>query len=330
MKSIEDIIAVIVEETNMWVKNKPWSSTNPVQVGDIYVLLKFLEKGKKFTYLDIVQFPLSLHPQVLNHILDALTREEVINPCEEGFRISADVPWATPSLCRTCKGTTIDVPFSDALRTLEKIASQRPPINTLLDQCPVTVLSSVRRISLAADRGLMRKDLIFLGDCDLSSIAAGLIMQPGRIQVLELDPHLLHFLRNQSHQYNIKIDVEQCDLRAPVPDKFQGKFDAVFCDPPASLEGMKMFFLRGKEVLKKGGLGFFTVVPCFLDKKRLYQIQEWLTSLGFLIEERYKNFHQYDIQFGKKTLIFSSDLYVVSNVVESVCHKDVSGDIYAL
>jgi len=178
--------------------------------------------------------------------------------------------------------------LDDEMRSLrarmEALGERRPPVDVRLDQSHATAETALRRAVLLYEYdGLEGRDVLILGDDDLTSLAIGLLadflgISVRRVVVLECDPRLVAFLNAASRETRQAIEAVEHDLRADLPGDLLAGFDLFFTDPPYTLSGLSLFVSRGAaglrpEVGKQG-------IICFGSRRP----DETATAVGTITE----------------------------------------------
>ncbi|MCR4428185.1 MAG: bis-aminopropyl spermidine synthase family protein [Caldiserica bacterium] len=200
--------------------------------------------------------------------------------------------------CPACHGKTViaNGQFSGLLEEFQRISQGRPRAVSDYDQGYILPSDTVSRALFLYSRGdLEDREIIFLGDDDLTSLACALTGLPRRIQVIEIDRRLNDFLREKARERGWKnYEVLDYDARKPLPEELHGKFDVFFTDPVETLPGITLFLSRCVQALKgNGASGYFglTRIECSLEKWK--SIQENLLKMNFAVTEIVRNFHEY-------------------------------------
>ena len=153
--------------------------------------------------------------------------------------------------------STTEVPqdLAPVVAALDDLSERRPAVDPSLDQSHATSETALRRaVYLYEHDALEGRRLFFLGDDDLTSLAAGLAARElglGRldIDVVDIDDRLVQFVNLTAAKEGLPIRAFQHDLRIPLPAELMGRFDAFFTDPPYTLDGLGVFVSRGVESL---------------------------------------------------------------------------------
>ncbi len=161
--------------------------------------------------------------------------------------------------------------LDDGMRSLharmEAFGEQRPAVDVRLDQSHATAETALRRaVYLYENDGLEGRDILVLGDDDLTCLAIGLLadhlgISVGCMVVLECDSRLVTYLNATSRETGQALEAVEHDLRSDLPSDITGRFDLFFTDPPYTLAGLSLFVSRGAaglrpEVGKQGYICF--------------------------------------------------------------------------
>ncbi|WP_423793330.1 bis-aminopropyl spermidine synthase family protein [Methanocaldococcus indicus] len=198
--------------------------------------------------------------------------------------------------CPLCKGRGIvlDDYFKEILERVKKYFKERPTVNTSLDQSFATPETSVYRTALMYERGdLEGKDIIFIGDDDLTSLPTALTNFPNKVYVVDIDERLLNLIKRFCEKENVKIECIKHDLRKELPEKIKESFDIFSTDPPYTVDGLKLFLSRGIEALKDfSGVAYLSYSHKPIDE--WLKIQEEITKMNFVITELIPKFNYYE------------------------------------
>ncbi|HEY8394370.1 MAG TPA: bis-aminopropyl spermidine synthase family protein, partial [Thermaerobacter sp.] len=202
--------------------------------------------------------------------------------------------------CSACagRGLVLSPAFSRVLAEFEQIARQRPEAVPEFDQGYVTTEVTVLRVALMAQRGdLAGRDLLLLGDDDLTSLAAALSGLPRRIHVLEVDERLVNFINDTARQRGWDhVRAERYDARDALPEELRGRFDVFFTDPVETVPGLLLFLSRCAEALRgPGAAGYFGLSHLESSKAKWRRIQQAILDMGFAITDGLPDFQEYHI-----------------------------------
>jgi len=179
--------------------------------------------------------------------------------------------------------------------TMKKIYSKKPTPTFVYDQRPVNFETTVRRaLYLLWRNDLTGKNILVLGDDDLTSIAIALIGEAKRIMVLDIDARLISFIDKISKEYSLKIETLKCDFTKGAPEGLKGAFDVFLTDPTPNPDCFSLFISLGASFLKKGKerVGYVSFFPSHQDIK--IDFQKILTAFDLIITDMIPRFTEYD------------------------------------
>ena len=183
---------------------------------------------------------------------------------------------------------------------LGELGEKRPKVDVKLDQSHATVETILKRaVYLYQNDALEGRDILILGDDDLTSLALGLFakhlnIKIRRIVVLEFDRRLVAYLTEAVQVESLPISVVAHDLREEIPADLVGQFDVFLTDPPYTLPGLELFVSRGvsallPQVSKQGYVCFGRRTPA----ETAAAIGS-LVEMGFAPVEIFPNFNAYE------------------------------------
>jgi len=217
------------------------------------------------------------------------------------------------NICNVCKGRRIltDILPDDVIKEFIKIQEKRPSPVRQYDQGYVTPETTLARVAYMYHRGdLKGREIIMLGDDDLVSIAIGLVGVARRVAVIDIDERLTSFISSVSREYGLDIEVLKLDLREPIPEDIEGKFDVFQTDPLETVPGFRAFVGRGIATLKGprcAGYFYITLVDSSLDKWRDIQrilVEEFRVVITDVVPEfsEYVNWGYFEEMHGWRIL----------------------------
>jgi len=185
------------------------------------------------------------------------------------------------------------------LGRLQQLCEARPRVDLALDQSHATPETALRRaLYLYEHDALEGRDILILGDDDLTSLALCLLstfldIQVRKLVVLDLDLRLVDYLRAAAEQEGWRLAAVRHDLRQNLPGGLAGQFDVFLTDPPYTLKGLDLFVSRGvtglrPEVGKQGYLCFGRRTP-----EETAAAVATLTGMGLAPVEILPDFNRY-------------------------------------
>ena len=226
-------------------------------------------------------------------------------------------------LCPSCNGRRIVVAdeFQGILEKMRVYAEMRPRPYTWLDQAFCTPETSVYRAMLMLEEGDVEgREIIFLGDDDLTSVAVGLLRSSRRIVVVDVDERLLSLIGEISRREGMDIECIRHDLRDPLPEDLRGRFDVVFTDPPYTVQGMSLFVSRGIDALKEGKCMSIYLSYAHKPPDEMLELQRAINEMGLFIRELIPRFNRYE---GAE--MFANTTFIAKLETTDEAHPLISG-----
>jgi predicted methyltransferase len=225
-------------------------------------------------------------------------------------------------------GFEIDVRHIHILDKLKGFSDMRPDPKTQLDQAFATPETTLRRALYMLDNGsLAGREALFLGDDDLTSVAAGLLGGANRLTVVDIDEKLLNAIREISKMERLGIECIHHDLRDPFPEGIEGRFDTFLTDPPYTLPGLRLFLSRGIQALRKRKSS--KAYLAYPDKPPLEMLRTHsaIVNMGLYIDELIPRFNEYQGAEILANTTFLARLTVTEGAKPSV-EGSFRGEIY--
>ncbi|MFA5505867.1 MAG: bis-aminopropyl spermidine synthase family protein [Vulcanimicrobiota bacterium] len=140
----------------------------------------------------------------------------------------------------------------------------RPALKLRYEQQFCIPRTTQKRAELMIERLKPGSRVLVLGDDDLVSLALVEFTDQLQVDVLELDPDLVSFLKEKGGE---RLTVLEHNLRHGVPDSMKNCYDAVTTDPPYADDGMRFFLECAKASLKDRAESrlFLTTYPGLLE-----------------------------------------------------------------
>ena len=201
------------------------------------------------------------------------------------------------AICPECKGKTVTLsPFKWLIEEFESLISQRPRAISEYDQGYVNPTDTIARVIFMYQLGdIEGKNIILLGDDDLTSLALLASGFPKKVTVLEIDQRILDFIEKKAalKGWN-NLEVVHYDVRYPLPDQFKNKYDVFLTDPVETINGIDLFLSRCVEALKgEGSIGYFGLTHLEASRQKWWNIQKDILKMGFTITDIIRGFHTY-------------------------------------
>ena len=238
---------------------------------------------------------------------------------EYGNRLLAGVGVTKTQIPRLQSGYPFPSWLKPVVEKLDTLLSSRPTPDFSLDQSHAETPTIAMRVAYLYEHdGMEGKELLFLGDDDLTSLATIIFakefgLQLGTVAVVDVDKRILAFIAESCNYLGCDIDTFCLDLREDIPADLANTFDVFVTDPPYTLDGLSLFIARGIEALKPG-----VGRQCFLsygsknpsDSVKVYSS---IVSMGLAIQEVIPQFNRY----------VGAQMYAgVSNMIRCITSQD--------
>ena len=218
---------------------------------------------------------------------------------EYGNSLLASVGVTKTQIPRLQSGYPFPSWLNPVVEKLDTLLSSRPTPDFSLDQSHAETPTIAMRVAYLYEHdGMEGKELLFLGDDDLTSLATIIFakefgLQLGTVAVVDVDKRILAFIAESCNYLGCDIDTFSLDLREGIPADLANTFDVFVTDPPYTLDGLSLFTARGIEALKPG-----VGKQCFLsygskspsDSVKVYSS---IVSMGLAIQDVIPQFNRY-------------------------------------
>lgn len=203
--------------------------------------------------------------------------------------------------CPRCGGTGM-VPegrFATLLDRWRRLAAARPAPALAFDQGYISPQDTIGRVIFMYRRGdLEGQRLFFLGDDDLTSLAAALTGLPKAISVLEIDERLVNFLNRTARELGwTNFKAETYDAQEPLPLPYRQSFDVAVTDPVETRRGFLVFLSRCAHALEQAGAAVYFGLTRLETSPAKWG--DWLAALlemGLVPTDILPAFHHYDLE----------------------------------
>ena len=268
-----------------------------------YIILRLLSQGPK-SYWEIM---LETFDSALNTIqsLKKLMQNQIIVYQNNTFKINSkeilkevlktnyiDVK------CRECEGNCFNKQsFQEVILKFKEIIKDRPVAIPEFDQGVVTIETIRNRINFIYYKGdLENKNIVLIGDDDLTSIALALTNLPEKILVLEADQRLVDYINNKSKSLGLdNLKAVTYNVEWPVDKNLRNSFDVFLSDPVETIQGITLFISRGCSLLKENGVVYFGLTHLEASLKKWYKIHKNLYEMNLVITDIIDKFQLYEL-----------------------------------
>jgi hypothetical protein len=196
------------------------------------------------------------------------------------------------------------------LARMREAAAGLPPPLADLDHVAVTPETAVRRAyALVASYDLAGREVLCLGDHDLTSVALGLLDPGIRSSVVDIDDRVLGYVDDLAARWDLPIRTHFADLRLELPPSLREAADLVFTDPPYTPAGIELFLARAIEALGRDRAGRVLFCYSHADRQlaRGLQVQQVVSRLQLVVEALLPEFNAFD---GAESIGARSALWV--------------------
>jgi predicted methyltransferase len=200
-------------------------------------------------------------------------------------------------VCASCLGRKISInhPYETILRKVEEYSRLRPRPYTWLDQAFATPQTAVLRALYMLEEGDVEgRNILFLGDDDLTSVATGLLKTAKKIAVIDIDDRLLDLIEDVSRREKLEIECIHHDLRNSLPTGLGNTYDIVFTDPPYTTQGLKLFVSRGIQALRPRKCASMYLSFAHKPPEDMLDVQIAINEMGLVIKEIIPRFNRYE------------------------------------
>jgi len=210
------------------------------------------------------------------------------------------------------------------LNKIKASLERRPSPEFSLDQSHADTPTVLKKVLYLLKKGdIEGRKIIFLGDDDSISLAIGLTKLAKEITVVDIDNRVLNFISHSAEDFSLEnFSVKNHDLREKCPQDITNKYDVVIMDPPYTIEGLRLFLKRAKQVLKSNihinGKKYPVIgKKCLLSfgnkpPDEMQKVQLSVLDHGFIINEMIPDFNHYK---GASIIGKFSHLYYLQSVI---------------
>lgn len=193
---------------------------------------------------------------------------------------------------------------------MKSILKIKPIPTFLFDQRPITLDTTIKRVKhLLKNNDVYKKDIVFLGDDDLTGICLALTKVDCNITIFDIDERLINFINEIAFKYKLNLKAYVFNVLEKVDLKFIHKFDVLFTDPTPENIPFTIFMNTSIKLVKKNkGVIYTSVYSSAMNKTR--SLQDIIMEMKLYISEAipkftdyqaiYKLYRESDIEFMKK------------------------------
>lgn len=287
-----------------------------IYISKIDEVLNYLRTFSSATFFEIVRNVGGSERRMLR-LLDEMVEDKAIYFKNNKFYLNSISNYKS-YLCPICKGKRV---YSDDYDTelFEKIFNEKPVPTLLFDQRPVTLETTINRVLyMLSNNDIKNKNIVFLGDDDLTSLALAFYDKSISIVVLDVDKRLIDYINKISKKYELNVKAYTFDVTDTLKDEFRGKFDVVMTDPTPEALPFTIFMNTCINLLKKEGIIYTSIYSSAME--RSIKLQKIITDMNLYITDIIPNFTEYQ---SLKGLFSKSDLELLKKYNITINSKSI-------
>ncbi len=287
--------------------------TEGVNATRVHRVLAALSDGAWWTPRELVRTTAVAHRLVVA-TLDALGTElerresddgpgvRLLRPTDHGTSALPELADPVAHLCEA---------HSEAAAELRRLVSVAPRSRRDLDHVAATPETALRRAMLLGARfSLPGAHVLFVGDHDLTSLAATMVHPEVTATVVDIDERMLEFIDGAAARLGLRVRCHFADLRLALPAAVRGQHDIALTDPPYTPEGVTLFVRRAVSGLAepRNGRVLLAYGASETTPGLTAKTQSALTRMGLVFEAVWPEFNRY---LGAEAIGAASDLYLL-------------------
>lgn len=193
-----------------------------------------------------------------------------------------------------------DIKIDKKVLTKFKKLRQAVPRRLEYDQIQLTEESVLRKVEIMRRRGdLAGKDIVCVGDDDMMAIALALTGLPKSIVVVDIDQKILDYENKILKKFGYPPNCKSLNLIDGTPEEVLGKFDVFITEPSDTLKCMKIFFSRGCQMLRDGGVAYLGVPYIYFSPQEIAQVQKYVLDANGYLTDVLHQFYCYRVEKNK-------------------------------
>ena len=254
-------------------------------------ILEFLHINNNCSFWDIVKHVGGSERRTIR-LLREMKNAGQINVKEDKFSINQGQNFF--SVCPSCHGKlcVCNQNLANKLEQFEKIYNQKPPATFIFDQRPINIQSPINRVAYMINRMDIRgKDVVLLGDDDLTGIAVALTGLAKSVTVLDIDERLVDYVAEVSKKYNLAITTKVFDATKPVSQDMLGRYDVLLCDPTPEPIPFSIFMNVAIDITRPNASIYTSIYSSAMEFN--YQMQQVMTNRHLHITDMVPNWTEY-------------------------------------
>ncbi|MGO9081871.1 MAG: GNAT family N-acetyltransferase [Streptosporangiaceae bacterium] len=313
---VDAVVAAVAAATGL--------AEGPSGVQDVLTAISRSEPAAVREVSRLAELPVPIVAAVCNELRarGVVDKTRPVRLTEAGRRALGPAQPQLTAACPACDGRGLAVPpeLTGLAGRLEAAAAGAPTARTELDQTHCTVPTKIHRVLRMHEAGaLAGRRILLLGDDDLIAVAvawfwAGTGLRMPRLTVLDTDPDVLGWIREQAAGSGLDPELVEHDLRDPLPPGLAGRFEVACTDPPYTVAGAELFLSRAVTALAAGpGRHVFFSFGARRPEETL-RTQQAIAGLGLAVRGLWPGFNSY---VGAGILGGTSNLYHLRTAAEA-------------
>jgi hypothetical protein len=213
-------------------------------------------------------------------------------------------------------------PWADVLHQMRDAAAGLPPPVAALDHVPATSETAVRRAyALVANYDLAGRQVLCLGDHDLTSVALALVEPTVQVSVVDIDERILGYLGDLAARLKLPVRTYFCDLRTELAPSLRDAVDLVFTDPPYTPAGIELFLTRAITALRRqrGSRVLFCYSHNERQLARGLEVQNVVSGLQLTLDAMLPEFNEFT---GAESIGSRSSLWICQPMTKAWAAAD--------
>ncbi|MCS7243752.1 MAG: bis-aminopropyl spermidine synthase family protein [Candidatus Calescibacterium sp.] len=269
-----------------------------------YIILRSLSESPK-TYWDLLLESFDTAANTINSIKNLLNNNTILyknnyfylsEENKEIFKNILKIEYKDVK-CKGCNGKGFINAFNGISKEFGEIIKDRPKAIPEFDQGVVNIDTVISRITFMYYKGdLENRDIVLIGDDDLTSIALSLTNLPNKVIVLEADKRLVDYINDKSRKLGLdNLKAISYNVEWKVDNSLRNSFDVFLTDPVETVQGISLFISRGCSMLKSQGVLYFGLTHIEASYKKWYKIHKNLYEMNFVITDILDKFQLYEL-----------------------------------